>query len=374
MMRDAWRIGHLFGIPLRIHVSWLIVFGLVSWSLAAGYFPAQLPDLPVWSYWAKAIIAALMFFVSVILHELGHSLVARRRGVGIASITLFVFGGVSEMRDEPRTPRHEFEIAVIGPLISLALAGVFGSIGLVARGDGPPTGMTVVVLYLASVNVLVGIFNLLPAFPLDGGRVLRAALWYFKGDLLTATRNAARVSSFLALGLIGLGLLQLFAGGFGGLWLALIGWFIRQAGASAAAQASLRQVLAGLRVRDVMTSDPKTVNAQEHVTELIHDYFARYTYGGYPVERDGEAVGIVTLHDLRKIQPGDRSRTAVEHIMSPLTPDLVVTPDIPVYEALTRMLSRNLGRLLVLERGRPAGLVTSRGILHLAQVKTAFGS
>jgi Zn-dependent protease/predicted transcriptional regulator len=373
-MRDAWQIGRLFGIPLRIHVSWLIVFGLVSWSLAAGYFPAQLPDLPVWSYWTKAIIAAAMFFASVILHELGHSLVARRHGVGIASITLFVFGGVSEMRDEPRTPRQEFEIAAMGPVISLALAGVFGVVGFLAREGEAPTGTSVLLLYLAGVNLLLAFFNLLPAFPLDGGRVLRAGLWYFRGDLLAATRMAARVSSVLALGLIALGFLQLFAGRFGGLWLALIGWFIRQAGASAATQASLRQVLAGLRVRDVMTTEPKTVKADERVTALIEDYFARHTYGGYPVERDGEVVGLVTLRDLRKVPPEDRSRTSVEQIMSPLTPDLVVAPELPVFQALTRMLSTNVGRLVVVERGRRAGLVTTNGILHLAQVKASFGS
>ena len=373
-MRDAWQIGRLFGVPLRIHVSWLIVFGLVSWSLAAGYFPAQLPDLPVWSYWTKALIAAAMFFASIILHELGHSLVARHHGVGIASITLFVFGGVSEMRDEPRTARQEFEIAVIGPAISLLLAGVFGVVGFFARQGEVPTGTSVVFLYLAGVNLLLATFNLLPAFPLDGGRVLRAALWYFKSNMVAATHTAARVSSALAIGLIAIGLLQLFSGRFGGLWLALIGWFIRQAGASAATQASLRQILTGLRVRDVMTSEPKTVKAHERVADLIENYFARYTYGGYPVERDGAVVGIVTLHDLRKIQPDDRSRTSVEQIMSPLTPDLVVSPEVPVFQALSRMLSTNIGRLVVLERGRRAGLVTTRGILHLAQVKASFGS
>jgi CBS domain-containing protein len=191
---------------------------------------------------------------------------------------------------------------------------------------------------------------------------------------VAATHKAARVSSLLALGLIALGLLQLFAGRFGGLWLAMIGWFIRQAGMSAATQASLRQVLTGLCVRDVMTAEPRTVKAHARVTELIEDYFARYTYGGYPVERDGEVVGIVTLHDLQKIQPEDRSRTSVEQIMSPLTADLVVAPELPVLETLTRMLSTNVGRLVVLERGRRAGLVTTNGILHLAQVKASFGS
>jgi CBS domain-containing protein len=213
-------------------------------------------------------------------------------------------------------------------------------------------GLSVLLIYLAGVNLLLAFFNLLPASPLDGGRVLRAVLWYLRRDLLVATRTAARVSSLLALGLIGLGLLQLFAGRFDGLWLALIGWFIRQAGASAATQASLRQVLTGLRIRDVMTTEPETVKAHERVTALIEDYFARHTYGGYPVERDGEVVGLVTLRDLRKVQPEDRSRTSVEQIMSPLTPDLVVTPELPVFQALTRMLSTNAGHLVVLEHGR----------------------
>jgi Zn-dependent protease/predicted transcriptional regulator len=373
-MRDAWQIGRLFGIPLRVHVSWLIVFGLVSWSLAAGYFPAQLPNLPVWSYWTKAIIATGMFFTSVILHELGHSLVARRHGVRIASITLFVFGGVSEMRDEAQTPRQEFQIAAIGPAISLVLAVVFGVFGVFAREGETPTGVSAVLLYLGGVNLLLAVFNLLPAFPLDGGRILRAALWHLQRDRLAATRTAVRVSSLLSLGIIGLGLLQLLAGRFGGLWLVLIGWFIRQAGSTAAEQASLRELLAGLRVGDVMTPEPKTVEAHERVTELIENYFTRYTYGGYPVERGGEVVGLVTLHDLRKVQPEDRSRTSVEEIMSPLTPDLVVTPEVPVFDALTRMLSTNVGRLVVLERGRRAGLVTTNGILHLVQVKASLGS
>ena len=207
-----------------------------------------------------------------------------------------------------------------------------------------------------------------------GAAKLDAATYEEVENDATATSQAMLVVVLANLA-AGVGVIRLV--GLGGLVMAtlvaLIGWFIRQAGAGAATQAALRHALSGLRVRDVMTPEPMTVKAHERVTDLIEHYFARHTYGGYPVERDGEIVGIVTLHDLRKVPPDDRSRTSVEQIMSPLTPELVVAPEMPVFQALTRMLSTNVGRLVVLERGRPAGLVTTRGILNLAQVRTSFG-
>jgi Zn-dependent protease/predicted transcriptional regulator len=370
-MHDAWQIGRLFGIPLKVHLSWLIVFGLISWSLAAGFFPAQLPDLPVWSYWVTAVIAAAMFFVSIILHELGHSLVARHHGIGIASITLFVFGGVSQMKEEPRQARQELQIAIVGPLISLGLAAVFGVLaGLL--GGGEPTGLRVVLTYLALVNLLVAVFNMLPAFPLDGGRVLRAILWARSGDLLRATTTAARVGRVLALALIVFGGLRLLGGNFGGLWLMLIGWFVMQAGSAGLAQATLREALGGLRVRDVMTTEVRTVPAEASVHDLIEDYFIRYTYGGYPVVRNGRVVGLVTLHELRNTPVEDRAALGVERVMIPLEPRLVVDPETPVIDALNRMTTGGAGRLVVLEDGRLVGLITANGILHLTQTRTAL--
>jgi Zn-dependent protease/CBS domain-containing protein len=372
-MRDAWQIGRLYGIPLRIHLSWVIVFGLVSWSLAAGYFPAQLPDLPVWSYWVKAVVAAAMFFVSLILHELGHSLVARHHGIGIASITLFVFGGVSQMQEEPRQARHELQIAIVGPLISLALAVVFGAAAALTGTGGEPTGLGVVLTYLAIVNLLVAVFNMLPAFPLDGGRVLRALLWMRSGDLVQATHSAARVGQLLSFGLIALGAFRLFGGDFFGVWLMLIGWFVMQAGSAGVAQASLRQALGGLRVREVMTAEVKTVPATTTLHDLIEQYFIRYTYGGYPVVKDGRVVGLVTLRELRNAPLGDRATTPVERVMTPLSTALVVDPDTPVVDALERMASTGAGRLVVLERDRLAGLITVNGIVHLTQIRSALG-
>jgi Zn-dependent protease/predicted transcriptional regulator len=372
-MHDAWQIGRLFGIPLRVHVSWLIVFGLISWSLAAGYFPAQLPDLPVWSYWLKAVIAAAMFFASLILHELGHSLVARHHGIGIASITLFVFGGVSQMKEEPREARQELQIAIVGPIISLLLAAFFGALSLLATPAGPPTALQAILTYLAAVNLLVAVFNMVPAFPLDGGRVLRAILWSRSRDLMRATARAARIGRLLALALIAVGVVRLLGGDFFGLWLALIGWFIMQAGSASLAQASLRQALGELRVRDIMTTEVRTVPADATVHDLIEDYFIRYTYGGYPVVKDGRVVGLVTLRELRNTPVEGRATMRVERVMVPLETGLVVDPATPVVDALSRMTTGRPRRLVVLERERLVGLITANGILHLTQVRSSLG-
>jgi Zn-dependent protease/predicted transcriptional regulator len=369
-VQDAWVIGRLFGIPLRVHFSWLIVFGLVSWSLAVGYFPSMLPGLPAWSYWTQAIIAAVMLFVSVILHELGHSLVARRRGVKIAGITLFVFGGVSQMQEEPSDPGAEFQVAIVGPAISLALAGLFGLLGLLAQQ--PPA--VALLRYLAGINLALTFFNMLPAFPLDGGRVLRAILWRALKSLARATRTAVRVGRVVALAIIAFGVFQLLGGHPGGLWLMLIGWFIMQAGAAGGVQASLRHALGMLRVRDVMAREMKVVDADTSVADLIEHYFTRHTYGGYPVQRDGEAVGLVTLHDVQKAPAARRLTTPTREIMTPLSDALAVDPDTPVVDALNRMLSTQAARLLVLDRGRLVGLITVNGIVHLAQVKSALSA
>jgi Zn-dependent protease len=372
MLQDAWQIGRLFGIPLRVHVSWLIIFGLLSWSLAVGYFPALFPDQPTWSYWVKAVVAAIMLFVSVILHELGHSLVARRRGIGISSITLFVFGGVSQMKEEPREPGAELRVALAGPLVSVALAGLFGVLTLAVRGVTGESPVVGVLGYLAFINVLLAIFNMLPAFPLDGGRVLRAILWRVRGNLVAATRTAATVGRVVAGGIMALGVLQVLAGQFTGLWLLLIGWFILQAASTGASQASLRSALGGVRVRDVMASDVVRVPPDIPVSELIDVYFSRHTYGGYPVSRDGEPAGLVTLHDLRKVAAGRRSDTPVARIMTPVSDALLVDPQTAVLDAFNRMVATSTPRLLVVERGRLVGILTMRGILHLAEVRATF--
>jgi CBS domain-containing protein len=217
------------------------------------------------------------------------------------------------------------------------------------------------------------VFNMLPAFPLDGGRVLRALLWRRSGNLMRATSTAARVGRLLALGLIAFGVLRLFGGNFGGVWLMLIGWFIMQAGSASLAQVSLRQALGGLRVRDVMTTEVKTVPADATVRDLIEDYLIRYTYGGYPVVKDGGVVGLVTLHELRNTPVEGRAVTRVERVMVPLEARLVVDPGTPVVDALNRMVTGGAGRLVVLDQDRLVGLITANGIVHLTQIRSSLG-
>jgi Zn-dependent protease/predicted transcriptional regulator len=314
-----------------------------------------------------------MFFVSIVVHELGHSLVARHHGIGIASITLFVFGGVSQMKEEPREARQELQIAIVGPIISLVLAALFGVLSMLAAPGGPPTTVQAVLTYLAAVNLLVAVFNMVPAFPLDGGRVLRAILWLRSGDLMRATSRAARIGRLLALALIAVGVVRLLGGDFFGLWLALIGWFIMQAGSASLAQASLRHALGELRVRDIMTTEVRTVPADATLHDLIEDYFIRYTYGGYPVVKDGRVVGLVTLRELRNTPVEGRATTHVERVMVPLETGLVVDPATPVVDALSRMTTGQARRLVVLERERLVGLITANGILHLTQVRSSLG-
>jgi Zn-dependent protease/CBS domain-containing protein len=373
-MRSGWYIGRIFGIPLKIHPSWLIIFALVSFSLAVGFFPTQFPDLPAWSYWVKAVIAALMLFASILLHELGHSLLARRMGVEIADITLFVFGGVSHMRGEPREAKAELLVALVGPAISLGLWLVFGVLAYAlgaARGGVTPG--VALLGYLSAINLLLAVFNMLPAFPLDGGRALRAVLWLVRKDLASATRTAVTVGKVISYLIIAGGFLQLLAGGFGGLWLILIGWLILQAGSATGAQVSLREALGSLRTGEVMVRDVVTVDADLTVEQLVRDYFTRHLYGGYPVRSGDRVLGLVTLRDLQKAPPELRDQVRVAAITDPLRPDLVISPDLPVSEALDLMMQREAGRLLVMDHDRLVGLITLNGILHLAQVRSSLG-
>jgi Zn-dependent protease len=373
-MENAWRIGSVLGIPLRIHFSWLVIFALVSWSLAVGYFPTLFPDLPVWSYWLKGILAALLLFISIIVHELGHSVLARRHGIEISDITLFVFGGVSQLRSEPKTARSELLVAIVGPLISLALSLLFGLLAMALYREGRPSTAYAVFAYTAGLNMALFIFNLLPAFPLDGGRVLRAILWRIKGDFARATQLAVRVGQVLSIALILYGLFLVFMGRLGGLWLMFIGWFIFQAGTASSVQTAMQQALGRLHVRDVMATELKAVPADETVANLIDDYVVRYRYGGYPVRQDGSIVGLLDVNDVQSVPRQQREMTRVAEIMHPLAPELVVDPEAEVPKVLERMVSEHRGRLLVVDHGQVIGLITLNGILHTAQVRRSLAS
>ena len=246
----SWKVATIIGIPIRIHFSWLIVFGLITWSLSTFYFPQVSPDLPMTSYWMKGVLAALLLFASVAFHELSHSVVARRYKVSIESITLFVFGGVAQMKGEPPHPRAEFLIAIAGPVSSICLSGLFFGVSQVTPGGGKA-----LFSYLAHINLLVSLFNLIPGFPMDGGRLLRSAIWAKTGNFFRATRTASNVGQKIALFFIFSGVFSLFVRIPGGIWLMFIGWFLYSAAQTSHQQSTLQETLSGVKVNDVMVKD-----------------------------------------------------------------------------------------------------------------------
>jgi Zn-dependent protease/predicted transcriptional regulator len=370
MFRGSLVLGAIRGIPIRIHFTWLIIFGLLSWSLASGYFPQHYPDLPITAYWIKAIIAALFLFGSVLVHELMHALMAQSLRVPIAGITLFALGGVSEMTQEPPNPSAEFKIAIVGPLASLALAGVFWVIWRAVERPGPDPTFAAVALYLIGLNIVVAVFNMLPAFPLDGGRVLRAIIWGITKNLKKATYVATRVGRIFAYILISLGAVSLFAGaGFQGIWLALIGFFLLQGAQASYTQVALKEALAGIAVRDIMVKDAVSVPPHLSIKALIEGYFLTYGYGGFPVIDNGQVLGIISLGDVKRVAPEEYERLTVREVISPLTEHMTIAPDEDVSIALQRMSETELGRLLVIERGRMLGLLTKSGLSRFLQMK-----
>lgn len=360
------QIARVLGIPVYVHFSWLVIFGLLTWTLATGYFPAASPDLPVVSYWVKGLVASLLFFLSILLHEMGHSWVALRHGIRIRSITLFIFGGVAHMEKDPDDGRTEVKIAIAGPIVSFALAGAFVALAaLPFLGPSPRA----VAQYLGMVNFIVAVFNLVPAFPLDGGRVLRGFLWRTQGKV-RATRIAAGAGTFFALLLIVVGVASFLNGnGIGGMWYVLIGWFLKDASAGAYAGARLDETLRGLTVRDAMTTDVATLPAHVSVAEAAHDYFMHTGYGGYPVLRGDTVVGLLSLRDVLGLAPEERERTAVQAAMAPLAEPLVVGPDEPLRAAMSKMAERGAGRLLVIQDGRLLGILTMSSVVRHVRVR-----
>jgi Zn-dependent protease/CBS domain-containing protein len=360
----------LAGVRVRIDPSWLLVFFLVLWSLTAGYFPRLHPGYDWVVYGAVGALATLLFFGSVLLHEMAHAVVANRVGNEVRQITLFVFGGMSEMTGESRTPAAEAKIAGVGPLASIALGALFWLVAMLVVRWSSNDLIAGTLGYLATINLALAAFNLLPGFPLDGGRLLRAWFWHRSGDLAQATARAARWGAGVAIGLMVFGALEIFAGGLlGGFWLILIGLFLRGAADAGYRGMLADQILADARVRDVMVRDPVTIPAEATVADAIEESFLRHGYGGYPVARDGTVVGLVALSQVRQCPAEERSRRRVDEVMRPLSDDLVCRPDETAAGAVRRMVQADTGRLVVLDGGRVVGLLTRSGIARYVQLR-----
>ncbi len=360
----------LFDFAVRIDLSWLVILVLVVASLSAGVFPSEYPDLAWPTYLAMGLSAAVGLFGSIVVHELCHSLVARRYGLPMKGITLFIFGGVAEMEDEPASPKAEVLMALAGPAASVAVAGAAAGAWALGRQFGWPAEVTGVIAWIGLINAILVGFNLIPGFPLDGGRVLRAILWHVKGDLRAATRIAAKVGRVFGLVLIGLGILNLLAmNPIGGLWWILIGMFIRGAAARGYQQVLVRQALQGETVRRFMHDQPITVPASTPLEELVENYVYKYHYKLFAVMEDGRLAGCVTTRDVREV-PRDqwRDRT-VGDVARGCSAANTIAPDADATEALARMSKHEASRLLVVEDGRLEGILTLKDLLKFLSLK-----
>lgn len=363
-LKGAWKIGTIMGIPIRIHFSWLIVFGLMTWLLSSRYFPQVTPDLPFVSYWVNGVLAALFLFGSVAFHELAHSYVAQKYRLTIESITLFIFGGVAQLKGEPPHPRAEFWIAIAGPLSSFILSAFFFILTMATAG-----GAKALFGYLAQINLILGVFNLIPGFPMDGGRVLRSAIWGKKKDYFYATQKASSIGRGIALFLIFFGLFSIFTGGPGGLWLILVGWFLYSAAQASYQQATLQETLSGIKVRDIMVREMQTIDPSISLDKAVDEYFLRYGYGGFPVIEDGKFLGILTLKEVKDIPRENWGNEKVSAVFVPHDKRWEVSMDDDVIKALELMIKEDKGRIVVTEKDRIIGLITRNGIARYVQIR-----
>ncbi|MFW6151241.1 MAG: site-2 protease family protein [Chloroflexota bacterium] len=366
-MRSSLRLGRIAGIEVGIHYTWIFIFILVTWSLAQGFFPQYYPGWDRVSYWATGVVAALLLFVSVLLHELAHSLVAQARGMRVQSITLFIFGGVSNIEEEAERPRVEFTMAIVGPLTSLVLAGLFWAlVQTVADRQSPLAAM---LSYLALINAILGVFNLVPAFPLDGGRVLRSILWERTGSLSRATNIAATVGRLFGWALIAFGVFQLLSGNFlGGLWIAFIGWFLSSAADASRQEMAMRGYLSGVKVKDVMDPNPETIEPETPVARMVENVFRRQHRRAVPVSEDDKLLGIVTVTDVKDLSRDQWGETAVREVMT-REPLYSVAPEEELSSAMKLISQHDINQLLVLEGGRLVGFLSRADILRHIQFR-----
>lgn len=363
----------VFGFPIRLDPSWFIVAVLLTWTFATNIFPPQVPGLSPPVYWGMGVAGAIGLFASVVLHELSHSLVARRFGLTIRGITLFIFGGVAEMTSEPPSPKAEFWIASAGPAASLAIAaGVLG-VNLIGGLLGLPAAATAVLGYLAYANGMLALFNLIPAFPLDGGRILRSILWGWKGSLRFATRITSRIGGWFGLALIGLGVLVtvFVPGGFiSGFWLFLIGLFVRNAAQMAYQQLLLRRAFQGEPVSRFMQADPVTVPRQISVAELVKDYIYRYHFKMFPVVDDaGRLVGCVTTRQVKELPHEEWDRQTAGALALRCGPENTVQADTDAMQALSAMSRTGVSRLMVVDGDRLLGILALKDLLRFFSLK-----
>jgi len=369
------RIGRIAGIDILVHWSWFGIFGLLTYFLATGFFEEVDEDWSPTQAWIVAAIATLLFFTSILLHELSHSLVAKRLGLPVKNITLFIFGGVSALEKEPETAKQEFQVAIVGPLTSFVLGLMFGAFAVAGYATGNETSPPfAIAVYLSAVNTAVGIFNLLPGFPLDGGRVLRSVIWARSNNLITATKWASNSGRYISFGLIALGIVSILTGSFiGGIWFIVIGWFLRNASEQSYQQLVFRTSLEGTKVGEVVNRAYATAPPDIYLDQLVSDFMFGRSQRCVPVVVAGDLIGLVSMSDLPKFPREQWPQTSVFRAMTPKDRLHAVTPDDDLAQALAIMATYDIHQLPVIESGAFIGFVTRADVLGLIQIRTELG-
>ena len=368
MLSGGIPIGRFFGISIRLHYSWFIIFVLITWALAGSYFPSVYPDWGSFAYLAVGFATSILFFLSVLVHELAHSLVAKREGIPVESITLFVLGGVAKIEREPDKPSTEFQVAIAGPVTSLVISGIFWIIWATVRGSSEPG--TALAFWLGWTNAILAAFNLIPGFPLDGGRVLRAIAWWRTGNFKSATRTATNIGRVVGYLLIFGGIWWVFWGSWiNGLWLAFIGWFLQSAAAGAYRQVAIMDMIRGHTVREVMTKDCATVPPDISIEELVHGYILHSGRRCFPVTKDGHVLGLITVQDVSKVPRELRPQKSVAEAMTPLDKVKWVKPGDDLSGVLEVLTKEDINQLPVVDNGTVVGLVARDNLLSFISVR-----
>ena len=372
-MRSNIKLGRIAGIEIGLHYSWFIIAALIAFSLGE-QFRHYNSDWSSAQIWAAAIFTAVMFFVGLLLHELSHSLVAKAYGLKVRAITLFALGGVSQIEEDPKNPSVEFWVAIAGPLASIIVGFACIALAYAAgwrRGTEPHTAATAVLYYLGEINLVLAVFNLIPGFPLDGGRVLRAILWGITKNGDRATRMAARVGQVVAFLFILDGIWNFFRGaGFGGLWIAFIGWFLMDAAKASYAQVEIMSAFRGVRVAEVMSRDCTLVNRGMSLQEFVDSYLLKTGQRCFAVEDQGRLVGLITPRDVGLV-PRDRWEfTTIREAMRPLQDLRIISPDTPVIDALQLMAKNDLNQLPVVSNGTLQGIFSRSQLMQMLQARS----
>ncbi len=369
------KLFRVYDIVISIDYSWFIVFFLVAWSMAYGYYPYYTPGLAVRTYLAMGVISSLLLFICVLLHELSHSITSNRLGIEVKEITLFLFGGVAKLTSEPEDAASELKIAVAGPIASALIAGFFYLLKILLDSFTHQEMIVVdsMLSFLVRINIILLVFNMIPGLPLDGGRVLRALWWMKSGDMAFATKIASEVGRFFAAILIFFGFLQLISGNLaGGLWAVLIGMFLMQSAGSSYRQMQLQRETRGLKVSDIMTTDVITLEGNTTLSKSLEDYFFQHHFVSFPVTRLGEVTGLLTLNNIKSTPKNLWDETLASEVMQPLLEKARLAPDNAIMDALKIMGETKQGRLLVMDDDRLIGIISRRDILKTLQIKEVF--